>query len=267
MILLIFLVLGLIIGSFLNVVIYRLKVAESILGRSKCPHCKSQIRWYDNIPLLSFILLKGECRDCKEKISWQYPAVEFATGIMYFIIANYFFYTFDWTSWVTTAFYLIIFSLLLVIFVYDFRYMEIPMVAMWTAIGVAGLYLLLIDYIQFNPGDTILASQLFSGIFAGIIAFLFFFILSSVSREKWMGYGDAYLAFLVGLLAGWPKTLLALMLAFALGAIYGLYLIIRRKKTLKSQIPFAPFLILGIFLIILLPKIFPEIKYLILFFY
>jgi leader peptidase (prepilin peptidase)/N-methyltransferase len=79
----IFFILGLIIGSFLNVVVYRLNLAESILGRSQCPHCKAKVRWYDNVPLLSFVLLGAKCRDCGEKISWQYPILEFFTGVVF----------------------------------------------------------------------------------------------------------------------------------------------------------------------------------------
>jgi prepilin signal peptidase PulO-like enzyme (type II secretory pathway) len=82
MMLLIFFVFGLIVGSFLNVVVYRLNVAENFaVGRSKCPHCQALIKWYDNIPLLSFVLLKFRCRQCQGKISWQYPLVEFFTGV------------------------------------------------------------------------------------------------------------------------------------------------------------------------------------------
>ena len=80
---LIFFIFGLIIGSFLNVVVYRLKDAETILGRSFCRHCKHTIRWYDNIPLLSFLFLRARCRDCDEKISWQYPLLEAVTGILF----------------------------------------------------------------------------------------------------------------------------------------------------------------------------------------
>ncbi|PIV85971.1 MAG: prepilin peptidase, partial [Candidatus Moranbacteria bacterium CG17_big_fil_post_rev_8_21_14_2_50_41_107] len=75
----VFFLFGLLIGSFLNVLVYRLKDAETLLGRSFCRKCKHQIRWYDNIPLISFVLLRGECRDCQEKISWQYPVLECVT--------------------------------------------------------------------------------------------------------------------------------------------------------------------------------------------
>lgn len=262
----IFFILGLIIGSFANVVVYRLRVAESIMGRSHCPHCKEQIRWYDNIPLVSFILLRGECRDCKGKISWQYPLVELGCALMFALISWQFFSPMDTQSWAETAFYLLTFSMLLVIFAYDLQYMEIPMIVLWSAVGWVIVYFLLNDFANFDKANSILSVRIFSGMLAGIISFAFFFIMASVSKERWMGLGDAYLGFLVGLIVGWPQTLFALMVSFALGAIVGIILMALKKKTLKSQIPFAPFLVLGALIAIVLPKIWPDISYY-LFFY
>lgn len=265
--LIIFFILGLIIGSFLNVVIFRLKLAETLLGRSYCPHCKKQVRWYDNVPLLSFALLKGRCRDCGKNISWQYPLIELGTAVVFALIGNYFFIPLITGSWLATLFYLSIFSLLLVIFVYDLRYMEIPMIIFWIALGISIVYFLLSDWLNFNGSLGIFSLQIFSGLVAGLVAFLFFFILVSVSRERWMGMGDAYLAFLIGLISGWPSVLLSLTLAFGMGAVWGVILIVLKKKTMKSQIPFAPFLIFGTFIALLLPRIFPLIKYFLPFFY
>jgi prepilin signal peptidase PulO-like enzyme (type II secretory pathway) len=259
--LIIFFIFGLIIGSFLNAVIYRTYIAENLFGRSFCPHCKKQIRWYDNIPLLSFVFLRGECRDCKKKISWQYPLLELSMGIAFALIGNYFFFLFEPLSWLQTGFYLAVFSLLAVIFVYDFLYMEIPMIIFWITLGVSIAYLLIFDWLNFNSFMGIFSLQIFSGMLAGAIAFTLFFILVSVSKEKWMGMGDAYLAFLAGLIVGWPFVIFSLVLAFGIGAIFGLVLISTKKKTMKSQIPFAPFLILGIFITLILPQIFPMIRY------
>jgi len=119
----IFFLLGLIIGSFLNVVVYRLNAMETLLGRSHCPHCRKKIRWYDNVPILSFILLAAKCRDCGQKISWKYPIYEFLTGVIFMFIGNYFFSISFPITWITTAYYLIVFSLLLVIFAYDVDFM------------------------------------------------------------------------------------------------------------------------------------------------
>ena len=257
----IFFIFGLIIGSFLNAVVYRLNAIESLLLRSHCPHCKKKIRWFDNIPLLSFILLSAKCRDCGEKISWQYPIVELSTGIVFALIGHYFFYSFDSSSWLLTAYYLTIFSLLLVIFVYDLKYMEIPMIIVWMALTVSALYFLSIDWKSFHFAVSILELKTISGIIGGLTAFLFFFALASYSKEVWMGYGDAYIGLLAGFIVGWPNIIWTLMIAFTIGATASIMLIVLRKKTLKSQIPFAPFLISGVFLAVILPQIFPALKY------
>lgn len=258
----IFFLLGLIIGSFLNAVIYRLNALESLLERSHCPHCKKKIRWFDNVPLLSFLLLSAKCRDCGEKISWQYPLVEFATGVIFALVGNYFFLSFDSASWLLTVYYLVIFSLLLVVFVYDLKYMEIPMIIVWSGIIISLAYFLSVDWQNFHIAASILDLKVASGILGGLVAFLFFFSLALYSKETWMGYGDAYIGMLAGIIVGWPNVVWMLMLSFTIGAIVSVGLILAGKKTMQSQVPFAPFLIAGVFLIILLPQIFPSLKYL-----
>lgn len=261
MTILIFFLFGLIVGSFLNVVVYRLELAETLMGRSHCPHCKAKVRWYDNVPLLSFVLLGAKCRDCEQKISWQYPAVEFLTGVMFALIGYAFFIPWNFLSWGEVAFYLAIFSVLMVIFVYDFKFMEIPMLVLWLGVGIVLAYYLAFDWLNFNPQMGLSSLRLFSGILAGGGAFLAFFLLSTLSREKWMGAGDAYLALLIGLVARWPLVLWALMLAFTIGALFGIILIVLKKKTMQSQVPFGPFMVLGCFLAVVLPTIFPTVKF------
>lgn len=261
MFILIFFILGLIIGSFLNVVVYRLNVAESLLGRSYCPHCKNKICWYDNIPLFSFVLLRMKCRDCQKKISWQYPLVELFTGIVFSLVGVYFFSPFDMQSWILTFYYLALFSMLMIIFVYDWKFMEIPMIVFWIALGFTMIYYLFSDWINFVPELGVWNLSVFSGLIGGLVAFLFFFVLVSVSREKWMGMGDAYLAFLAGFAVGYPEILFALVLSFFIGSVCSIILLAMKKKTMKSQVPFAPFLVSAIILIILLPEIFPSLKY------
>ena len=255
MIILTFFVLGLIVGSFLNVVVYRLNLAESfVVGRSHCTHCKTNIAWYDNIPVISFILLKFRCRNCKAKISWQYPLVEFCTGLIFALIGQRYFDLLDMSSWITTAYYLGVASFLMVIFVYDFLYMEIPSLVLWPAIGFVIVFNLFFDWVRLaggiggQGGVGILDSLVYSGTLGAMVAFVFFFALVAISKEKWMGMGDAYLVILLGLILGWPNILLALMLAFTLGAVFGLTLIALKQKKMSSQIPFAPFLVLGSFI-------------------
>ncbi|MFZ2975681.1 MAG: prepilin peptidase [Candidatus Moraniibacteriota bacterium] len=248
--LIIFLILGLIVGSFLNVLVYRIHTAEELIfDRSKCPHCKKQIRWFDNIPVVSFVILKFRCRDCNEKISWQYPIVEIFTGVIFALIGWKFFVLINTASWLLTAYYLFMASSLITILVYDFLYLEIPGSVLWVSIFLAiafGLYsdgmtLLSLENNTLNLLDT----RIYPGILSATIAFVFFFSLSFFSREKWMGMGDAYLVILLGLILGWPEILLALFLAFFLGATYGIIMLATKKKKMKSQVPFAPFLVLG----------------------
>lgn len=250
----IFFLLGLIVGSFLNVVVYRLQLAESLMGRSHCPHCKSKVRWFDNIPLLSFVVLGARCRDCSGKISWQYPAVELLTGLVFALTGFFFFDPWSYQAWGETAFYLFSFSILLVILVYDFRFMEIPMSVLWIGVGMAAAYLLFYDQANFDPRLGLNEVRTYSGMLAGGLAFLAFFLLSALSREKWMGMGDAYLVLLIGLVTGWPTILGALFLAFTSGAIFGIILIALKKKTLQSQVPFGPFLVLGTLAAVLLEQ-------------
>lgn len=257
----IFLLFGLIIGSFINAVVYRLNAVESLWERSHCPNCKKKVRWFDNVPLLSFLILSARCRDCGEKISWQYPVVELTTGFMFAILGNYFFEILVPSSWFLTLFYLFIFSLLMVIFVYDFKYMEIPMLVLWLGVGISLAYLIFSDWQKFATVASFLDLGTISGLIGALVAFLFFYGLAAYSKETWMGYGDAYLGILIGLVSGWPNILATLMLSFSIGAIVSVGLIAVSKKTMKSQVPFAPFLITGTFLVVALPQIFPALNY------
>lgn len=244
--LIIFFIIGLAIGSFLNVVVYRLRVAETLFfDRSHCPYCKKIIHWYDNIPVISFVLLNFRCRYCKEKISWQYPLVEISTGLLFALTAFYFFDAGSSASWYYVIYLLVALSALLVIFVYDFLYLEIPDAVIWPAVVWAMAFGLLFDWNISGSQEDMPSVSMVSRLLAAFLAFSFFFSLSKFSKEKWMGMGDAYLAILLGLILGWPKILLALFLAFGAGAFYGIILIVIRKKEMKSQIPFAPFLVLG----------------------
>lgn len=256
----IFFIFGLIIGSFLNVVVYRLEAVESLMGRSHCPKCRKKIRWFDNIPVLSYILLNARCRDCGEKISWQYPLVELTTGIVFAMLGNYFFNPIDFSSWLLAFYYLVIFSILMVIFVYDFKYMEIPMIVLWIGVILSLAFSLYSDSQSFRGIVSIMELKTFSGILGALVAGGFFWSLAAYSKETWMGFGDVYLGVLVGLIVGWPNVWAAMMLSFVIGAVVSVALITFRKKTMKSQVPFAPFLITGTFLAIILPEVFPTLK-------
>jgi len=266
MIYLLLFIFGLCVGSFLNVLIYREAVDEAgestnkknkktknkkrlilpswITGRSYCDHCKKEIVWYDNIPLLSYILLGGKCRYCKKKISFQYPLVEFLTGIqfvwVYFLIKSQFdfFSRFEgFYSFLTLLIWLVLGACFLAIFVADFKHMIIPDAAVFGGIILA-LFKILIDYRYTAMIDWSLFSS-------AIVASLFFTGLVFITKGKGMGIGDIKLAFLMGLILGFPMIFVALFFSFLTGAGIGVILILVGKKGMKSQIAFGPFLVLG----------------------
>ncbi|MDO8566141.1 MAG: prepilin peptidase [Candidatus Moranbacteria bacterium] len=249
-----FFILGLIIGSFLNVLVYRLKDVETLLGRSFCRSCRHQIRWYDNIPLLSFVLLKGECRDCKSGISWQYPFLEILTAGLFAFAGAYFFSPRDVSSWLETAWLLGIIACFVVIAAYDLRYMEIPIILLFVSLGLTLLFFTL----QFHSGQALWSSRIGLGLFGGAAVSLFFFALVFMSKETWMGWGDVWLGFVCGMIVGLPLALFMLTLSFTLGAFVGVAGIFLKGKSLKSQVPFAPFLVVGTLSTVFLQHIFPE---------
>ncbi len=233
---------GAIIGSFLNVVIYRLNTGASIVrGRSICFSCGKALGWYELVPIASFLLQRGKCRNCKSKISWQYPIVEIVSGLLFLLV---------WTLGLSVAelfLYWAIVSILMVIAVYDIRHKIIPNSFVYAFILLSFISLTLTSDVQ-------LVDWL-----AGPILFLPFAGLSFFSKGEWMGFGDSKLAWGIGWLLGLYAGVSAVILAFWMGAVWGLGLIalshikkllpIKKAFTMKSEIPFGPFLVLGIFLV------------------
>jgi len=231
-------VLGVCVGSFLNVLIYRLPRGLSLAGRSFCPQCRHKLAWRDNIPLLSFAFLGGRCRCCQRPISWQYPAVEFGTAVttllVFFHLAGAEVVASSPPRWLSLAFYLLVTYALIVIFVSDLKYQIIPDQIIYPAILLTALFLI-------SQYPNILISYLLVGLgTAG-----FFLLLYLLTRGKGMGLGDVKLALLMGLLLGWPKILIALYFAFLTGAFVGVILILLGKKKFGQHIPFGPFLVGG----------------------
>ena len=243
-------ILGLIVGSFLNVVIYRLENGEKIINdRSRCLRCKHTLAWYDLIPVLSLVFLKGKCRYCNNKISWQYPLVEIGTGILFIMALNFQFSISNFQSifnfqFLTAILYLLfIISSLIVIFVYDLKHYIIPDKVIYPAIAIA-IGFNLFNNIQY-PISNILSA--FNFLIPAILAGGFFYAIIVITKGKGMGGGDVKLAFLMGLILGWPVIIFSVFLAFILGSIVGIYLILTGKKKMKSMVPFGPFLIFGTF--------------------
>ena len=237
--------LGLIVGSFLNVVIYRYNTGRSVsTGRSQCFSCSHTLSWYELVPVFSFLLQGGRCRACKSRISWQYPAVELTSGVLFVLIFQHFLGV-DLGKPLFLL-YAVIFSLLLIITVYDLRHKIIPDGLVYAF----SLFALISAYLASTSSADV---NFISHILAGLVAFAFFALLWYVSSGRWMGFGDAKLALGVGFLLGPAGALSAIVSAFWLGAVVGVMLMIisqlshaGKSLTMKSEIPFAPFIILGL---------------------
>jgi leader peptidase (prepilin peptidase)/N-methyltransferase len=249
---------GVIIGSFLNVILARLRTEETILGRSYCRSCRRLIAWFDNIPLVSYFLLRGKCRKCKDPISPRYPLVETGMGLLFLLVGIATFSLQDPVSWSVTLLSLGVVTFSLVIALYDAKYYEIPMTVLWVMVVYVLAFLIFLDFLEFRGVMDVWDMRLHSGVLAGFLGFGFFYLLSFVSKERWMGYGDAYVAFVIGLVLG-GGAFFALLLAFIIGAFYGVGQMIIGKKTMKSQVPFAPFLLLGLFLVMVLEGLFGDV--------
>ena len=246
--------LGTIIGSFLNVVIWRYNTGRSIGGRSVCLHCGYKLRATDLIPIFSWLFLKGKCRQCGSKISPQYPLVEFFTGFLFVALFSSTTPFFDQINLVVMSFVwnAIIFSILIVIFVYDLRHKIIP-----DGLAYSFAVLAFIQTLILNPINHDYTTLSYLNLFAGLIMFLPFFLLWFISAGRWIGLGDGKLALGIGWYLGFVNGLSAIILAFWIGAIVCVAImfiksmLIERLKqssknlTMKTEIPFAPFLIIG----------------------
>lgn len=238
-------VFGAVIGSFLSVVILRTMRGESwVLGRSSCDECGKQISWYDNIPLLSFILLRGKCRNCRMAIHPLHFLVELLAGIMlvWWYWGGFFFFKLTQQPFMVLQplFWLVVGLILLLIFFTDIVYMIIPDEAVLALVILTIFYRsMLVAFGVMQPRDIILT------IAAAVIVFLFMYALWYFTNGKGMGQGDVKLVVPLALLLGWQKTIVGISLAFLIGAAFGLLLMSMNKATLKQKIPFGPFLILG----------------------
>jgi len=228
---------GLIIGSFLNCVIWRLYKEESfIAGKSYCPHCHHSLEFYDLFPVLSYLFLMGKCRYCKGKISIQYPLVELATAIIF----SFVFLQLGSLISLQLAFWLIIMAFFIVIFVFDLKYFIIPDEVIYSAIFLSMIWLLYSFFTGIIDSHEVILT-----IASALGASLFFFLIWFFSKGMAMGFGDVKLALLIGLLLGLPNTIVGLFLGFLLGAIIGSVMVLLKKKGMGSEVPFAPFLITG----------------------
>jgi len=237
---------GVCIGSFLNVLIYRLpRGLGFVKGRSFCPTCKRKINWFDNVPLISFVLLKGRCRFCHSPISWRYPVVELTTALLTLLIFNYKFLiinqflnlnfqtVFDLVS------YLFLVWGLIVIFFIDLEHQIIPDEIILPLIALF-FFRQLFLFFSLSP-----ITYHLSPIFSAIGASLFLLLIYVSTKGRGMGLGDVKLAFLMGLVLGFPKIIVAFYIAFLTGAFVGIILILGKYAKFGQKIAFGPFLVLS----------------------
>lgn len=220
---------GILIGSFLNVCIYRIPEKQSVVVvRSHCMSCGKQIKWYDLVPLVSFLILRGRCRYCKAKLSWQYPAVEALNGILYGIIVLVNGFN------ITSILYCLATSALLALSIIDWRTYEIPP-SFNIFIGILGIIRLILDlphWYNYVIG------------FVSVSGFLLLIFL--VTKGRGIGFGDVKLMAAAGLLLGWKLIILSLGLGCVLGSIIHITLMYVKDK--DRVLAFGPYLSLGIFI-------------------
>ncbi len=270
---------GIVIGSFLNVVTMRYELLGSIVatkkigGRSHCPKCKTTLRWYELLPIFSFILQGRKCRHCDYRLSWQYPTVELLTGVLTAAIPLFlyrqlgvafmtasgdpliWFYAFC-ALWLIAAYTFLVLSII------DLKYTIIPDAAN-ILLGILGLGVVAIKWIyapllayhgsflgsysSFLPvSDAALWVQAL--VSAGVGAVLFGGIIT-LTRGRGMGLGDLKLVVPIGLLLGWPDTVLALAGSFVIGAFVSVFLMLFGRKSFRDGVPFGPFLAVSVFVV------------------
>lgn len=234
---------GLIIGSFLNALSFRFNTGRNILkamgGRSRCMHCSHELGALDLVPVFSFLFLGAKCRYCHSKISWQYPTVEVVAGALSVLVFL------AHPEPLAYAFWFIVWMALLFVVVYDIKHTIIP----WSCSGFLALLALIALFVSFDGGIHIVIPS-FWALAAGPLLALPLFLLSLVSAGTWMGWGDSALELSLGWFLGITAGLSGLMLAFWSGAIIGIILLALSGLkffgyTIRSEIPFAPFLVLG----------------------
>lgn len=274
--------LGLVVGSFLNSVIFRLETGEGLAfsggkaARSYCRSCGRVLHWFELIPVASFLGLKGRCRTCRVKLSWQYPIVESLTGLLFALVfwqiaiyhsgggfdpstllgVKFRISNLEFQNILNLLFSWYFVAVLVVVSVYDLRHYLIPDVVIWPAILLAVVYNGASDLAALvGSSEGALAASDFSrtlgGLGAGLGAAAFFWAIVTISRGRWLGLGDVKLVAFMGFVLGWPRILPALVLAFWVGAIGGGILLAAGRKQLSSPIPFGPSLALGMIAVLL----------------
>ncbi len=254
-------VFGLIFGSFLTSLTWRLVENKPISkGRSICPNCKKTIQWYDNIPLISYGFLKGKCRYCKKAISIRYPLIELACGLGFVVIFHLYNYCANtlqgvssqghivceyqnYLGIVSLPYYFAIFLILFAILIIDWEHQIIPDELTFAFLILTYLPIMLLPF-----------PDLYLRLLTGFIAAFVLLMIALATKGAGMGLGDVKFAIPVGTFLGWPFFIYWLYLSFLTGGIVGIILILTGKSSFKSKIAFGPFLVISLFIIIVFSK-------------
>ncbi len=232
-----FFVLGLIIGSFLNVVIWRLPKDRSLGGRSECPYCKTVLHWYDLVPVLSYLALRGRCRYCQKKISVRYPAIELVHGILYGLASAIIIRAGSMIEWLDLFIACLVVSTAVVVFVIDLEHYLILDKVVFPALALAvGLLVLK----GFFSQDLFLV---FSRAVVGVLSTAFpLYLIWYLSKGRMMGFGDVKYMVFIGTALGWPNSMVAFLLTFWLGTLIALPMLLLGWKSMQSKLPLGVFI-------------------------
>lgn len=229
-------ILGLVFGSFFNVCIYRIPRGESIaFPPSHCTNCNNRLKFYDMVPVLSYIFLRGKCRYCKEKISLKYPIIELLTGVSFFLIYLRYGISFEFFK------YTVLTGFMIVIGFIDFYTTDVYTSSIIAGMIFGGIFIIISIFLGYNFMDCI---------YGALLGFAIIGLIILISKGG-MGVGDAEIAGLIGIFLGLKLTITALFLAIIIGGLTGLILVMLKKKSMKEYFAFGPFLSIGAYIAIL----------------
>ncbi len=243
--------LGSAVGSFVNVLIDRSIEGQGwVRGRSHCDHCKKTLEWYDMIPILSFLIYRGRSRCCNTPLTYRYPIVELLVGLLFgwWLAVGFVFFRLVSAplSVVQPVFWLVTGILLAILALADLFYGVVLMPVVWAGVVGTVIYRSTLWYFgAYNPTDLGVAILL-AGVF-----FSFFWLLYKLTKGRGMAEGDMYAALYMGLLLGWPKGMVAMVLSFILGAVMGIMLMISGIRSRKDTVPFVPFMVVAMVIALL----------------
>ncbi len=261
-----FFIFGLFLGSLLNNIAYRLVRGENfVIGSSKCDYCQKKLNWYELIPILSYIIQKGQCRNCKTKISFRYPLTELISGLFAYKIAEktLLLNAFNLTNFIYFLYFLFIVSLLLILALYDLETFYIEERIIYFAIIFWLIFIISFDYVNFphvNFADsfnyliylpqTNIKEYAFNRLYFGYLLALGIVIIFLLTLGKGIGLGDAKILFILGLYFNFGDIILTLVFSIIIGGIFSLFILFKKRKT-KQSIPFVPFIFISLFLTII----------------